>query len=71
MHTDRLSILKVLADKHCLIILTVIANDGNVASHTLQSTSGFSKTTLFKDATTYRMWTCQKKSWDLLANFIW
>ena len=43
MHTDRLSILKVLADKHCLKILTVIANDGNVASHTLQSTSGFSK----------------------------
>ena len=43
MQADRLSILKVLADKHCLKILTVIANDGNVASHTLQSTTGFSK----------------------------
>jgi predicted transcriptional regulator len=43
MQADRLSILRVLADKHCLKILTVIANDGNVASHTLQSTIGFSK----------------------------
>ena len=43
MQADRLSILRVLADKHCLKILTVIANDGNVASHTLQSMTGFSK----------------------------
>ena len=43
MQADRLSILRVLADKYCLKILTVIANDGNVASHTLQSTNGFSK----------------------------
>ena len=38
-----MNILRVLADKHCLDILTIIANDGNVASHTLQSTTGFSK----------------------------
>ena len=43
MQADRLSILKVLADKHCLKILTVITNDGNVDSHFLQSTIGFSK----------------------------
>ena len=43
MQADRLSMLRILADKHCLKILTVIANDGNVASHTLQSTTGFSK----------------------------
>ena len=43
MQVDRLSMLRILADKHCLNILTVIANDGNVASHTLQSTIGFSK----------------------------
>ena len=43
MQADRLSILRVLADTHCLKILTIIANDGNVASHTLQSTTGFSK----------------------------
>ena len=43
MQADRLNILRILADKHCLKILTVIANDGNVASHTLQSTIGFSK----------------------------
>jgi adenylylsulfate kinase-like enzyme len=43
MQADRLSILRVLADKHCLKILTVIANDGDVASHTLQSTIGLSK----------------------------
>ena len=43
MQADRLSILRVLADKHCLKILTVIANDGNVDSNTLQATSGFSK----------------------------
>ena len=43
MQADMLSILRVLADKHCLKIFTVIANDGNVASHTLQSTIGFSK----------------------------
>ena len=42
MQADRLSILRVLADKHCLKILTIIANDGNVASHSLKSTSGFS-----------------------------
>jgi len=43
MQADRLSMLRILADKHCLKILTVVANDGNVASHTLQSTTGFSK----------------------------
>ena len=43
MQADRLSILRVLADTHCLKILTIIVNNGNVASHTLQSTSGFSK----------------------------
>ena len=43
MQADMLSILKVLADKHCLKVFTVIANDGNVASHTLQYTIGFSK----------------------------
>lgn len=43
MQADRLSMLRILADKHCLKILTVIANDGNVTSHTLQSTTGFSK----------------------------
>ena len=43
MKADRLSILRLLADKYCLKILTIIANDENVASHTLQSTSGFSK----------------------------
>ena len=43
MQADRLSMLRILADKYCLKILTVIANDGNVASHTLQSTTGFSK----------------------------
>ena len=30
-------------DKHCLNILTVIANDVNVPSHALKSTIGFSK----------------------------
>jgi hypothetical protein len=40
---DRLCILRVLADKHCLEIFTIIANDGNVDSHTLQTTNGFSK----------------------------
>jgi hypothetical protein len=43
MQADKLTILRVLADRDCLKILTVIANDGNVASHTLQSTTGFSK----------------------------
>ena len=43
MQANMLSVLKVLADKHCLKILTVIANDVNVASHTLQSSIGFSK----------------------------
>jgi predicted transcriptional regulator len=43
MQADRLSMLRILADKHCLKILTVIANDRNVATHTLQSTTGFSK----------------------------
>ena len=43
MQADRLSILRALADKHCLKILTFIANDGNVDSHVLQSTIGFSK----------------------------
>jgi len=43
MRADRLSILRVLADKYCLKILAIIANDGNVPSHTLQSTIGFSK----------------------------
>ena len=43
MQADILSILKVLADKHCLKIFTVIANDVNVTGHTLQSTIGFSK----------------------------
>ena len=43
MQADRLSILRVLADTHCLNILTIIANDGNVASHSLKSKSGFSK----------------------------
>ena len=43
MQADRLSILKLLVDKHCLKILTIIANDGNVDSRALQSTIGFSK----------------------------
>ncbi len=43
MQVDSLSILRVLADKHCLKILTVIVNEGNVTSRTLQSTIGFSK----------------------------
>ena len=43
MQADRLSMLRILADKHCLKILTVIANDGNVDSRALQSTIGFSK----------------------------
>jgi hypothetical protein len=43
VQADRLSILRVLADKNCLKILTVIANEGNVASHILRSTNGFSK----------------------------
>ena len=43
MQADMLSVLKALSDKHCLNILTVIANDVNVASHTLQSSIGFSK----------------------------
>ena len=43
MQANMLSVLKVLADKHCLKILTIIANDGNVDSRALQSTIGFSK----------------------------
>ena len=43
MQADRLTILRVLADRYCLKILTVIANDGKVDSHFLQSTIGFSK----------------------------
>ncbi len=43
MQADRLSILRVLAEKNRLKILTVIANEGNVASPILRSTNGFSK----------------------------